>query len=243
MEHAIDWHHLLPHWLPPVAFHALIVWTILLTVAVVVSRRIALVPRGAQSVLEWFIEHVRYYSHEIVGPESKNYDPLFIGIFFYIFASNLWGLVPGMLSPTANLNNNLAMALVVFGATHYYGARRQGVKKYLMHFCGEVPWWLKPFMFFIEIIGNSARPLSLTFRLFGNIVAKEVLLLILITLVVEFVGARGAISKAIAVFPAVLYPLLIVLGAFICYIQAFVFMLLSQVYIAGAVAVHDAEHH
>ena len=94
-------------------------------------------------------------------------------------------------------------------------------------------------MFFIEIISHVARPVSLSFRLFGNIVAKEILLLILATLVLQFAGSTQAIGQALTVFPALLYPLLIVLGAFICFIQAFVFMLLAQVYVAGALS----EHH
>ncbi|GAB4154337.1 MAG: F0F1 ATP synthase subunit A [Planctomycetota bacterium] len=243
MKHPIDWHHLFPEWLAPVLFHALAVWAILLILSFIATRKVSLVPTGLQKIFEWFMDFARSYSREMIGPEHRRYDPLFFGIFFFIFFGNLWGLVPGMASPTANLNTNLAIALVVFGATHYWGVRKQGLIPYLKHFTGEVPWWLKPFMFFIELISHIARPISLTFRLFGNIVAKEILLLILVTLVLEFAGAREAVGKALTIFPALLYPLLIVLGAFICFIQAFVFMLLAQVYIAGAVAVHEAEHH
>ena len=239
MEHPSHWEHILPHWMPPLVFHGIIVWFILILLSFLASRRTKLIPHGMQNLMEWYISFVQKYSSELIGPSHRKYDPLFIGVFFFIFASNLWGLVPGMMSPTANLNTNLAIALIVFFATHYWGMKEQGVRRYLAHFSGDVPWWMKPFMFFIELVSHLSRPVSLTFRLFGNIVAKEILLLLLVTLALEFLGARSIIGYALTVFPLILFPLLIVLGAFICFIQAFVFMLLAQVYVAGAVRHSD----
>ncbi len=242
MEHPIHWEHIFHNLFHPVVFHAVMVWLVLMVISWFAIRRLSIVPHGMQNLLEWYISFVQKYSREMIGHEHKKYDPLFISIFFFIFAGNLWGLVPGMVSPTANLYTNFSIALIVFGATHYWGVRKQGFLPYMAHFCGEVPLPLKPFMFLLEIISHIARPVSLTFRLFGNIIAKEILLLILITLVFQFAGGSSFVGKALTVFPIVLYPLIIVLGAFICFIQAFVFMLLAQVYIAGAVAVHS-EHH
>ncbi|MFA4985719.1 MAG: F0F1 ATP synthase subunit A [Candidatus Brocadiia bacterium] len=242
MHHPIYWENFLPHWLPPVVLHAVVVWAILAVIFFLAVRRLNLVPSGMQNFAEWYISFVRKYSGELIGPTHKQYDPLFLGLFFFIFASNLWGLVPGMVSPTANLNTNLGLALIVFLSTHYWGIRKQGFVPYMKHFTGEVPVWLKPFMFFIELVSHIARPISLTFRLFGNIVAKEILLLILVTLVMQFAGANEFVGKLLIVFPVILFPLIVVLGAFVCFIQAFVFMLLAQVYIAGAVASeHDGE--
>ncbi|MDZ7815054.1 MAG: F0F1 ATP synthase subunit A [Planctomycetota bacterium] len=171
----------------------------------------------------YFFDFVRSYSRELIGPDHSEYDPLFVGIFFFIFVSNLWGLVPGMLSPTANLNTNFSIAIIVFLATHFYGMRKQGVLNYLNQFAGPVPGWLKPLMFFIEIISHVARPVSLAFRLFGNIVAKEILLLILATLVLQFGGSTQLIGQALAAFPILLYPLLIVLGALRLFYPGFCF--------------------
>ena len=238
----IPWENFLPHWFQPVMLHAIFVWLVLIVISWLAIRRISLQPSGMQNFMEWYIGFVQKYSKEMIGKAHRKYDPLFMSIFFFIFAGNLWGLVPGMVSPTANLYTNLSMALVVFFATHYWGVREQGFGRYLMHFCGEVPGWLKPFMFLIELISHIARPISLTFRLFGNIIAKEILILILVTLIFQFAGGPSFIGKALTAFPVVLYPFIIVLGSFICFIQAFVFMLLAQVYVAGAVQSHSAEH-
>jgi len=242
MEHPIHWHYLLPHWMHPVILHAVLVWTVLGVLSWLATRRLSLVPHGMQNFMEWYISFVQKYSRELVGPQHRKYDPLFMAIFFFVFAGNLWGLVPGMLSPTANIYTNLSIALVVFLATHYWGVKEQGLGNYLAHFTGDVPGLLKPFMFFLEIVSHIARPISLTFRLFGNIIAKEILLLILVTLVLQFGGAKELIGKMLVVFPIVLYPLIVVLGAFICFIQAFIFMLLAQVYIGGAVHVQHETH-
>ena len=236
MHHPVDWHLILPHWLHPALLHAILVWIVILTFALIASKRLTIVPTGIQKVVEWFIDLVRTNSKSVVGPEHAKYDPLFISVFFFIFIGNLWGLVPGMLSPTANLNTNLGIATVVFCATHFFGIKKLGFRKYLSHFAGDVPCWMKPAMFCLEMVSHIARPLSLTFRLFGNIMAKEVLLLLLLTLTYEFATSGDIAGKILAPFPAIIYPLLLVLGAFLCYIQAFVFMLLTQVYIGGAVA-------
>src|SRR6266516_4397611 len=91
---------------------------------------------------------------------------------------NLMGLVPGLVAPTANLTTTAACALIVFFTYHWIGARKQGVIPYLKHFAGPVPTLLKPLMFVIEIISHCARPLSLSLRLFGNMMAGHILLAI-----------------------------------------------------------------
>jgi F-type H+-transporting ATPase subunit a len=156
-----------------------------------------------------------------------------------------------MNGPTTNLNTNAACALVVFAAYHWIGVRKQGAVTYLQHFMGPVPLALKPLMFVIEIISHLARPLSLTLRLFGNMFGGHILLAIIFFLM----GLQGLIGWAlsgsgigavvggiggavmIAFTVGFLYPLKILVS----FLQAFIFVMLSMLYISGAI--EEAEHH
>lgn len=145
--------------------------------------------------------------------------PLIGSLFVFILFANLLSLVPGFLPPTDTLKTNLALAGLVFVMTHAYGFKAHGLG-YLKHFLGPV-WWLAPLMLPIEIISHLARPVSLSLRLLGNISADH---------------------KVVGVFFG-LVPLLVpvpflVMGVLVSFVQAFVFSLLSSVYVASAMA-HD----
>ena len=130
-------------------------------------------------------------------------------IALFILVCNLGGIIPGFYSPTANLNTNLSMALVVFLLTHIVGVRIHGVK-YIKQFMGPV-WWMAPLMIPVEIIGHLARPLSLTMRLFGNIFGEDLVLIVLLFLV-----------------PFLMPIPMLVLMIFTSVLQAFVFTLLAM---------------
>jgi len=202
-------------------------------------RRLRESPGRLQGAFETAFQFVFDLVDSSIGPEGRSYYPLFLGIFLYILVGNLLGLIPGLMSPTANLNTTIALALVVFFSIHFFGIRKQGFFRYLAHFGAGVPLWLKPLMFVIEFISELARPLSLSFRLFGNIMAKEVLLGILAFLVVFLYSAGGVVDTAMTVVPLLLRPLIILLGLLVGFIQAFIFTLLSIVYVAGAVRTHS----
>ena len=153
--------------------------------------------------------------NEIMGHNGRKFFPLIATLGLFILTSNLIGLVPGFESPTSNINTNAAMALVVFLSTHVVGVREHGLK-YFKQFMGPV-WWLTPLMLPIEIISHISRPLSLTFRLFGNIKGEDIVLLVVLFLVPWFV-------------PLPVFVLMI----FTSLVQTLVFMLLSMMYIAGA---------
>jgi F-type H+-transporting ATPase subunit a len=138
----------------------------------------------------------------------------------------LQGLVPGFDSPTANINTALALALVSFAATHYIGVKRHGIS-YIKHFMGPM-WVLAPIMFIIEVISHLARIMSLTFRLFGNMVAKHKLLLVL-----------ALLAPYIAPVP------ILGLGLLVAFVQAGVFTLLTMLYLSGSIeeAHIGGEHH
>ncbi|HVP56656.1 MAG TPA: F0F1 ATP synthase subunit A [bacterium] len=225
--------------IPKILLMSWLTIALVLVLSLFATRRLSIVPRKLQAVLEMGLEFVYGLVDSVAGSEGKRYYPLFVGLFLYIFVGNLLGLVPGLTAPTSNLNMTASLAIVVFISTHYFGIRRQGLVGYLKHMTGEVPWWLKPFMFVIEIISNLARPLSLSFRLFGNMMAKEVLLGVLAMLVVLFLPSKSLMQRALTAGPFLVLPFIYLLGMLISFIQAFIFTILAIFYIGSAIEVHD----
>src|SRR5690242_6246108 len=230
---------------------------VLAIVAFMASRRLALVPHGTQNFMEVVLEQIQQMIDDVMGPEGRPYLPLIGTLGLFIFAANLMSLVPGLTGPTTNLNTTAACALVVFIAYHAIGVRKQGALTYLKHFTGPVPGWLKPSMFVIEVISHLARPLSLTLRLFGNMVGGHILLAVIFLLMglngligwalhggvigALVGGVGGAVTIAFTV--GFLYPLKLLVS----FLQAFIFMMLTMLYISGAIEEaehgHGAEHH
>jgi len=183
-------------------------------------------PTGFQNFFEVIVGGLENFVEEIMGPEGKHYLTLIGSLFLFILVCNLLGLFPGFDSPTANINTTLALALVSFSATHYIGIRRHGIG-YIKHFMGPMPL-LAPLMFPIELISHLARVMSLTFRLFGNMVAKHKLLLVL-----------ALLAPYIAPIP------ILGLGVLVAFVQAGVFTLLTMLYLSGSIeeAHLGGEHH
>jgi F-type H+-transporting ATPase subunit a len=239
--------------LPGIPDHVTYTWLamiVLAAVAFMASRNVQMVPRGVQNFMEVVIEQIQQIIDDVMGPQGRPYLPLIATLGLFILATNLEGLIPGFAGPTANLNTTAACALVVFFAYHYIGIRKQGPIAYLKHFMGPVPLPLKPLMFVIEIISHLARPLSLTLRLFGNMFGGHILLAIIFFLM----GLQGLIGWALSgsvpgaivggiggivmiVFTVgFLYPLKLLVSL----LQAFIFVMLTMLYISGAI--EDAEH-
>jgi F-type H+-transporting ATPase subunit a len=196
--------------------HSWLVMIILIVGAALLVKGIQMVPRKGQNVIEVVIQSLENFMVEITGPEGKTFFPYIATIFFYILISNLIGLIPGFVSPTANVNTTLSLALCTFVLTHAIGIKYHGAK-YIKHFLGPM-LILAPLMLVIEVIGHLARVMSLTMRLFGNIFGKEKLLGILF----------GLAGLYLAPLPVLF------LGILVSFIQAVVFMLLSIMYFAGA---------
>ena len=244
--------------LPGIPDHVTYTWLVMIilaTVAFVASRNLQLVPRGAQNVLEVVLEQFNQMIDDVMGHEGRRYLPLLATLGLFILTGNLMSLVPGLAGPTGNLNTTGACALVVFVAYHWIGARKQGLVAYLKHFAGPVPLALKPLMFVIEVISHLARPLSLTLRLFGNMVGGHILLAVIFLLMGldgllgwalsgSVAGAVvGGIGSVVTIVFTVgfLYPLKIL----VAFLQAFIFVTLTMLYISGAIeeAEHHSEHH
>ena len=214
----VDPLHAVPDYLVMVLIVAVAVPVLLRLVA----RRPALVPSRRQSVAEMIVQMFESVVVEAIGPEGRKYVSVIGTVGIFIFACNMIGLIPGFMSPTSKLNVTLGCALVVFVYYHAQGVRAQGLK-YFKHFTGEIPA-LAPLMLPIEIISHFSRPVSLSMRLFCNIFAEELLIVIMASIIPFLLPLP---FMAVAIFTSL--------------IQAYVFVLLSCIYIAGAVA-HEEEH-
>jgi len=244
--------------LPGIPDHVTYTWLVMIILAALTfaaSRNLQLVPRGIQNFLEVVLEQFIQMIDDVMGHEGRRYLPLLATLGLFILTGNLMSLVPGLAGPTGNLNTTAACAIVVFVAYHGIGARKQGVVAYLKHFAGPVPLPLKPLMFVIELISHLARPLSLTLRLFGNMVGGHILLAVIFLLMGldgligwalsgSVVGAVvGGIGGVVTIVFTVgfLYPLKIL----VAFLQAFIFVMLTMLYISGAIEEtdHHSEHH
>ena len=166
---------------------------VLAALAFFASRRLELVPHGTQNLMEIVLEQIRGMIDDVMGPQGRPYLPLIATLGLFILAANLMSLVPGLAGPTTNLNTTAACAIVVFVAYHAIGFKEQGAVTYIKHFMGPVVW-LAPLMMPIEIISHLARPLSLTLRLFGNMVGGHILLAVIFFLM----GLNGLIGWALS---------------------------------------------
>ncbi len=213
---------------------ALLVVSILVVAGFAARRNLArrrenLVPEprfSALAILDWVSEALLGFMEGIMGRrKAERFFPLIATLALFILVSNLMGLLPGMAPTTDTLNTTLALGIVVFAATHYYGFSVHGAA-YIRHFIGPFPqWYAFPFMilmFVVEMLSNLVRPVSLALRLMGNMMGDHRVLF-------AFMG-----------FGILFAPLpILILGAIVCVVQALVFSLLSIIYIGLA----TEEHH
>ena len=188
-------------------------------------------PGKFQILLEDGVTAVVGLLEEWIGPDGRRYLPLIATLGLFILLGNYAGLVPGLMAPTANINVTVGCAITTWVYYHYQGFRKQGVVNYVKHFAVPpgAPVWMAPLMLVIELISHSSRLLSLSLRLFGNVFGEELVILIL-----------GSIIPFIVPLP------MMFLGLITGGLQAFIFVLLSIIYLQAAVAVeheHDAHGH
>jgi F-type H+-transporting ATPase subunit a len=230
--------------------HTWVVMAILVVVALVATRRVELVPRGMQNIMEIVLEQFLGLLDDVIGHGGRKYLPLIATLGLFILTCNLMGLVPGLVAPTASLNTTAACAIIVFVSYHVIGIRKQGLANYVRHFMGPVPW-LAPLMVPIEVVSHLARPLSLSLRLFGNMTGGHILLAVFFFLM-GFDGIlgwalSGSLGGVLLGAPTELIMILFTVGflyplkILVAFLQAFIFVMLSMLYIAAAV--EEAEHH
>jgi F-type H+-transporting ATPase subunit a len=203
--------HTYPH-----VVYSWVLMAILIIAGALATKTISMIPGKAQNLFEVIVSAIEEFMVETAGEEARWLFPLAATVFLYVFIGNLIGIIPGFFPPTANLNTTASCAIVVVVFTHIIGVKYHGVK-YIKHFLGPV-WWMSPLIFIIEIIGHLARILSLSFRLFGNMMGHEIVLAILF-------GLAGAFFAPLPIMA---------LGIFVSFVQGFVFFLLSIIYFSGA---------
>ena len=224
-EHTFTWISALTSY-PENVLTATFVAGLLIVFAIFVSAKLsagsALEPEDgvtARNVAEVFVESMMGLAEGVIGHHSERYVPLLGSFFVFILIANLIGLVPGFKPPTSDFNITFGLGVVSFAAYHYFGAREHGFK-YVKQFLGSVVF-LYPLMLVVEVFSHAFRPVSLGIRLFANIFADHQVVEIFTNLTKFGV-------------PVIFY----VLGAFVSVVQAFVFTMLSAIYIALAVS-HD----
>ena len=200
----------------PHVIYSWVIMILLISLGVIATKSVSMIPSKAQNVFEVLLSGMEDFMISVTGEEGRWLFPIAATVFLYIFTCNLIGLVPGFFPPTASLNTTLSCALPVVIFTHIIGIKYHG-PKYIKHFFGPV-WWMIPIIFPIEVIGHIARILSLTFRLFGNMMGHELVLGILF-------GLAGLFFAPLPIMA---------LGIFVSLVQAFVFFLLSIMYFTGA---------
>jgi F-type H+-transporting ATPase subunit a len=209
--------------------YALIVAGALIAIVRLGTRRMTLIPGGVQNAIESFVEGFRDFILSILGPAGEPYVPFLGSLFLYIWFMNLIGLVPLMKSPTSALSTTAALALCVFLYVQWIGLRRLGPLRYFKHLAGDpqdaIGWGMVPLILPIHVIGELARPVSLSLRLFGNILGEDVL-----------IGIFAGLGVAVVAFLKLpvgipLHLPFILLAMLMSTVQALVFTLLSTVYI------------
>ncbi len=213
------------------AIHLVLVALIIILITKMATRSLRAVPTGTQNVMEAFLGGVIAMGKDVIGEEhARKYLPLIAALGLFVLISNLIGIIPGFESPTSNINVTLTLALVVFLYYNYEGIKAQGVFTYFKNFVhlGEMhpaaKFAMSLLMYPIEIVSHISRIISLSFRLFGNIKGDDLFLWVLLMLV-----------------PWIIPITPLVLLTFMAFLQTFVFMILTYVYLAGAIAI-DEEH-
>jgi F-type H+-transporting ATPase subunit a len=221
-----DHHHPIPDYLVMVL---LIVGFLTILSLFIRSRLSVENPGRLQIAMEDVVSAIVGLLEQWIGPKGRHFLPL-IGTFgFFILIGNYMGLIPGLMAPTSNINVTLGCALTTWVYYHLQGIKAQGLWGYVKHFAVPPgsPVWMAPIMLVIEVISHLSRVMSLSIRLFGNIFGEELVIIILFSII------------------PFLVPLpMMLLGLITGGLQAFIFVLLSIIYLQGAVAVeHHADEH
>ncbi|HYQ96560.1 MAG TPA: F0F1 ATP synthase subunit A [Candidatus Eisenbacteria bacterium] len=215
-----------------------------LLVSWLAMRKPKMVPGPFQNGVEWMVESLEDVCGGLLGPQIDKHFPLIGALFFYILTINMLGIIPGMKSATSSLDLTLALALITFLYVQYWGIRNLGIVGYLDHLAGSprdaIGWMMLPVMLPVHILGELAKPVSLSCRLFGNIFGED-------TLIVVFVGATALLIKgslvALAVPPmAGITALFMMLQTLTSIVQALIFSLLATVYLYMMLP-HEAHAH
>jgi F-type H+-transporting ATPase subunit a len=197
-------------------FYSLIVSAVLIALAVLVRLRLKRSNSGWPVAAEFIVEHLEGVMRDMSDSDPTPYTPLVVTLALFIGTANLLGLVPGMRSPTADFSTTAALAVLVFLAVPFYGIRARGLRGYLRHYLEP-----SPFLLPLEVVTEFSRTLALAVRLFGNVMSEELIIAVVL-----------AIAGLLVPVPLML--LAVLTGV----VQAYIFAVLTVVYVSAAVRAH-----
>lgn len=223
-----------------IVIFSLIVGAILSILVIAAYRRRSLIPGPLQNFVEWVVGGLSNMVISVLGERGRKYVPFLGTLFIYIFCMNIFGLIPGMFSSTSKLNTTLGLAICVFLYVQFAGIRNFGILGYVYHLAGSpksvVEWCLVPLNLPLHIIGELAKPVSLSLRLFGNISGEDMLLAI-------FAGLGVAIMSFMHLPVGIpLHLPFIFLALLTSFVQALVFTLLATIYFSLMSHQEDENH-
>ncbi|MDO5501790.1 MAG: F0F1 ATP synthase subunit A [Actinomycetia bacterium] len=209
-------------------------------VLVAMTRNLSIVPSKGQFLFEGFYNFARNsIARDMIGSKQfLRFVPLLFSLFTLILVNNWFGILPPVMNPTyGRIGFPIAATLVVYVVYHWVGFKRYGVKGYFAHMIPEgLPAWIRPFILVLELITYFiTRPLTLALRLFGNMFAGHILIVLFVSAAVFFLGGSLAF-KLLAIPTFAMAGVMWLFEALIQALQAYVFTLLAASYIAGAVA-------
>lgn len=201
----------------------------------VATRQLDIYPRRRiQTFVELLYVGLRDFVVGIAGPEGKKYLPLVGTVFLYILCMNWIGLIPGFMAPTSNLNITFTMGVTIVLLVQVIAIHEIGLKSYLLHLCGE-PLWLAPLMMPIHVVGEIAKPISLAFRLFGNVFGED-------QVIINFTAL--GIGMWMSYYLPIPFQLpMLCLATFTSFVQAMVFAMLTTIYIVLFIGGHHDQQH
>jgi F-type H+-transporting ATPase subunit a len=224
-------HRLNPEIFPPHVPVAILVALALCVLGYLGTRKRQRIPGGFQNAVEMAVEGLERLLTAQVGPGTARFVPFLTALFLFILCMNLVGLIPGFVSPTANLNTTFALGLIVFFTVQGYGIVANGPLGYVKHFVGDlrgVPWLMLPMLvailFPLHIIEELVKPLTLSVRLYGNISGED-------TVLAQFNQMSEQLPRIVGVPIPIGLPIM-GLALFTSAVQALVFTALSAVYLS-----------
>lgn len=202
----------------------------------IASKHPKLVPSHFQGALEVILEFIEDTTGDVLGEKGKIWFPFLITLFSFILFCNLLGMFPGFTSPTSEINVTATLAIIVFLVVQTYGIIHNGPSKYFGHFLVPgIPWYIVPFLLFIEILTQFAKPFSLAVRLFANLFAGHTALIVIISIIFMLK------NMFLYPIPIVGYLLVALFEIFMAFIQAFIFTFLTGFYLSETLLEHQTK--
>jgi len=199
----------------------------------------ALVPSRGQSIAELSYEFVGNMIHSSTGEDGLRFFPFVFSLFIFVLCCNFFGMIPGSFTVTSQIAVTLALACLVMLTVIVTGFAKHGLR-FFMLFVPKAPIYILPLLVVIELISFCSRPISLSVRLFANMLAGHTLLAVFAGFVVSL-GFAGGVLTGLAVMPMLLIVGIMLLELLVAFLQAYVFAILTCIYLNEALHLHD--HH